>query len=105
MRNALSPLFIAFMGYNYANFINRVYDKELQALNYSKLNFFFILVHCSLYIIYITISFNIYEAYFSGISHILIFPFKPNYSVMNTLIYWFLGEYVYIKLSYFKILT
>ena len=46
-----------------------IYDKLL-ALNYSKLNAF-ILIHCGLYIIYITICFNIFETYFSYISHIL----------------------------------
>jgi len=58
------------MVYNYVNFINIFYDKELLALNYSKLNAF-ILIHCGLYIIYITICFNTFEAYFSYISHIL----------------------------------
>jgi len=58
------------MVYIYVNFINIFYDKELLALNYSKLNVF-ILIHCGLYIIYITICFNIFEAYFSYISHIL----------------------------------
>ena len=43
---------------------------NIKALNYSKLNAF-ILIHCGLYIIYITICFNIFEAYFSYISHIL----------------------------------
>ena len=38
------------MVYNYVNFINIFYDKELLALNYSKLNAF-ILIHCGLYII------------------------------------------------------
>jgi len=55
---------------NYVNFINIFYDKELLALYYSKLNAF-ILIHCGLYIIYITICFNTFEAYFSYISHIL----------------------------------
>jgi len=45
------------MVYNYVNFINIFYDKELLAFNYSKLNAF-ILIHCGLYIIYITICFN-----------------------------------------------
>jgi len=58
------------MVYNYVNFINIFYDKELLALNYFKLNAF-ILIHCGLYIIYITICFNTFEAYFSYISHIL----------------------------------
>jgi len=58
------------MVYNYVNFINIFYDKELLALNYSKLNAF-ILIHCGLYIIYITMCFNTFEAYFSYISHIL----------------------------------
>jgi len=58
------------MVYNYVNFINIFYDKELLALNYSKLNAF-ILMHCGLYIIYITICFNTFEAYISYISHIL----------------------------------
>jgi len=49
---------------NYVNFINIFYDKELLALNYSKLNAF-ILIHCGLYIIYITIGFNTFEAYIS----------------------------------------
>jgi len=38
------------MVYNYVKFINIFYDKELLALNYSKLNAF-ILIHCGLYII------------------------------------------------------
>jgi len=76
-----------FMVYNYANFINIFYDKELLALNYSKLNAF-ILIHCGLYIIYITICFNTFEAYISYISHILTFPLKPSYSIMNKLVYW-----------------
>jgi len=58
------------MVYNYVNFINIFYDKELLALNYSKLNAF-ILIQCGLNIIYITICFNTFEAYFSYISHIL----------------------------------
>ena len=58
------------MVYNYVNFINIFYDKELLAHNYSKLNAF-ILIHCGLYIIYITICFNTFEAYISYISHIL----------------------------------
>jgi len=75
------------MVYNYVNFINIFYDKELLALNYSKLNAF-ILIHCGLYIIYITMCFNTFEAYFSYISHILTFPLKPSYSIMNKLVYW-----------------
>jgi len=43
-----------FMVYNYVNFI-----------------IIFLLVHCCLYIIYITIYFNTFEAYFSCVSHIL----------------------------------
>ena len=62
-----------FMVYNYVNFIDVFYDKELLALNYSKLNAF-ILIHCGLYIIYITMCFNTFEAYFSYISHILTIP-------------------------------
>jgi len=58
------------MIYNYVNYINIFYDKELVKLNYSKLNVF-ILVHCGLFIIYISICFNTFEAYFSYISHIL----------------------------------
>ena len=73
------------MVYNYVNFINIFYDKELLALNYSKLNAF-ILIHCGLYIIYITICFNTFEVYFSYISHILTFPLKPSYSIMNKII-------------------
>jgi len=38
------------MVYNYVNFINIFYDKELQILNYIKLNAF-ILTYCGLYII------------------------------------------------------
>jgi len=45
------------MVYNYVNFINIFYYKELLALNYSKLNLF-LLIYYGLYIIYITISFN-----------------------------------------------
>jgi len=42
------------MVYNYVNFINIFYNKELNSkFNYSKLNTF-ILIHCGLYIIYIT---------------------------------------------------
>jgi len=63
------------MVYNYVNFINIFYDKELLALNYYKLNTF-ILIHCGLYINYITIYFNTFEAYFLYISHVLtIFKF------------------------------
>jgi len=58
------------MVYNYFDFIKIFYDKELLALNYSKLNSF-ILIYCGLYIIYITIYFNIFEACFTYISHIL----------------------------------
>jgi len=75
------------MVYNYVNFINMFYDKELLTLNYSKLNTFK-LIHCSFYIIYITICFNAFEAYFSYISHILTFPLKPSYSIMNKLVHW-----------------
>jgi len=77
------------MVYNYVNFINIFYDKEFLALNYSKLNTF-ILMHCGLYINinYITICFNTFEAYLSCISHILTFPLKPSYSIMNKLVYW-----------------
>ena len=75
------------MVYNYVNFINIFYDKELLALNYSKLNAF-ILIHCGLYIIYIAICFNTFKAYISYISHILTFPLKPSYSIMNKLVYW-----------------
>ena len=60
------------MIYNYVNFIKIFYDKELLALNYSKLNAF-ILIHCGLYIICITICFKTFEAYNSCISHILTF--------------------------------
>jgi len=50
-----------FRVYNYVNFINIFYnDKELLALNYSKL-----IIYCGLYIMYITISFNTFEAYYS----------------------------------------
>ena len=73
------------MVYNYVNFINIFYDKELLALNYSKL-IAFILIHCGLYINYITIFFNTFEAYFLYISHILTFPLKPSYSIMNKLV-------------------
>jgi len=52
----------------YSNFINILYGKELLALNYSKFNAF-ILSHCGLYIIFITICFNTFEAYFPYISH------------------------------------
>ena len=52
------------MVYNYVNFINIFYDKELLSLNYSKLNAF-ILIHCGLYIIYITIHFNTFNLYFT----------------------------------------
>jgi len=62
-----------FMVNNYFNFINMFYDKELLPPNYSKLNDF-ILIHCGLYINYITICFNTFEAYFSYKSHILSFP-------------------------------
>jgi len=59
------------MVYNYVNFINIFYDKELLTLNHFKLNVF-ILIHCGLYIIYITICFNTFKVNFSYISHILI---------------------------------
>jgi len=51
------------MVYNYVNFINTFYDKELLALNYSKLNAF-ILIYCGLYIFYNTICFNTFKDYF-----------------------------------------
>jgi len=57
-----------FMVYNYVNFINIIYDKELLALNYSKLNAF-MLIYCGLYIIYNIIYFITFEVYFSYISH------------------------------------
>jgi len=44
-------------------FFNIFYNKELLALNDSKLNAF-IFIHCGLYIIYITICFNTFETYF-----------------------------------------
>jgi len=50
--------------YNYASFIKIFYDKELLALYYSKLNTF-ILIQRGLYVIYTTICFNTFEAYFS----------------------------------------
>ena len=50
-------------------------DKELLALNYSKLNAF-ILIKCGIYIYYITICFNTFVAYFLCISHILTAFFK-----------------------------
>ena len=56
------------MVYNYVNFINIIYDKELLALNYSKLNAF-MLIYCGLYIIYNIIYFITFEVYFSYISH------------------------------------
>jgi len=59
------------MVYNYVNFTNIFYDKKLLALNYSKINVL-ILLYCELYINYITICFNRFEAYFSYISCILI---------------------------------
>ena len=42
----------------------------LLALNYSNLNAF-ILIHCGLYINYISICFNRFKGYFSYISNIL----------------------------------
>jgi len=45
------------MVYNYVNKYNIFYDKELLALNYSKFNDF-ILMHCGLFINYITSFFN-----------------------------------------------
>jgi len=57
------------MVYNYVNFINIFYDKELLALNYCKLNAF-ILIYCGLNIDYITICFNTFEAYFFYTFHI-----------------------------------
>ena len=47
------------------NFINIFYEKELLALYYSNWN----ALYCGLFIIYITIGFNIFEAKFSYISH------------------------------------
>jgi len=65
------------MVYNYVNFINIFYDKELLALNYYKLNAF-ILFYCGLLI---TICFNTFEACFSYISYILIiYEIINNYS-------------------------
>jgi len=52
-----------FMVYNYVNFINIFYDKELLALNYSKLNAF-ILIHCGLYIIYYNVFQYIWSLFF-----------------------------------------
>jgi len=54
---------------NYINFINIFYDKELLALNYSKLSAF-ILIDWGLYIIYFIfiVYFNTFDAYFSYIS-------------------------------------
>jgi len=58
--------------------------KELLAFNYLKLNTF-ILVHCGLYINYITICFNTFDSYFSYISRILtliiLFVFDINYLI------------------------
>jgi len=53
------------MVYNYANYINIFYDKELLflVLNYSKLNVF-ILKHYGLYIKCVTVCFNIFEVYY-----------------------------------------
>jgi len=45
-----------------SNFINIFYYKELLALDYSQL-YAFILVHCGLYNIYITICFNTFVIY------------------------------------------
>jgi len=47
-----------------------IYFMIKELFNYSKLNDY-ILIHCGLYIIYIRICFNTFEAYFSYISHIL----------------------------------
>jgi len=54
------------MVYNYVNFINIFYDKELLALNYSKLNAF-ILIH----ILTITIAKRIFYSLSSLSFHIL----------------------------------
>jgi len=45
------------MHYHYVNFIIISYDKEWLTLNYSKLNAS-ILIHCGLYINYITLRLN-----------------------------------------------
>ena len=90
-----------FIVYNFVNFISIIYDKRVQKLYYSKLNVF-ILIHCGFYIIYITICFNTFEAYFSCISHILKFPLKPSYSIMNKLVYRWI--YVYKIILFYDII-
>jgi len=47
-----------FLVYNYVNFINIFYDKELLVHDYSKLKGF-ILIYCGLYINYIALHFII----------------------------------------------
>jgi len=85
------------MVYNYVNFINIFYDKELLALNYSKLNAF-ILIHCGLYITNNIICFNTFEVYFSYISHIL-----TKYKII--LIKKKLKNYLYLKIILYEIKT
>ena len=59
------------MVYNYVNFINIFYDKELLALIYSKLDAF-ILIHCGLYILILQYVSILFEAYFSHILAIIV---------------------------------
>ena len=60
---------LEFMVNNYVNFIIIIYDKRLLEFNYIKW-YAFVLVYCSLYIIYTTICFNTFEALFFHIFHI-----------------------------------
>jgi len=45
---------------NYINFINMFYDKELLALNYSKLNAFILVQYCSIHLKLIFHIFHIF---------------------------------------------
>jgi len=51
------------MVYNYVNFVNIFYDKELQILNYIKLHAF-ILTYCGLYITLHKLYFNTFKLIF-----------------------------------------
>ena len=90
--------------HNYVNFNNIIicFNKELLALNYSK-----ILIHCSLYIIYISLCFNTFEAYFSYITHILTIIIIYYYYLLLSLSrfrnLWFI--IMSILLIYFRIIT
>ena len=52
-----------FVVYNYVNFINIFYDKELQILNYINLHAF-ILTYCGLYITLHTLHSNTFKLIF-----------------------------------------